>query len=148
MPVTDDDIREITDAVWLATLGLPVEDDAVAFDEGRRLTGCVVISGAWEGAVTVEVSAALARRAAAVMFDVEEADLDDEEVRDALGELTNMTGGNIKTLVGGMSRLSIPAVTEGHDYTVSIPGATIVNTVKLGCLSEPLRVTVLEHQVG
>lgn len=148
MPVTDDDIRHITESVWLATLGLPVDDNPVSFGDGPRLTGLVVISGAWDGAVTVEVSDGLARAAAATMFDVAEDELDGEMVRDALGELANMTGGNIKTLVEGVCALSIPSVTEGREYSLSLPGTTVVNAVKLACGGQPLVVTVLERQAG
>lgn len=146
--VSDDDIRQITAAVWQATLDLPLDETPVGFDDGVRLTGCVVISGGWHGAVTLVASEPLAQRAAARMFDVAEADLDADEVRDALGELTNMTGGNIKTLLGGESQLSIPSVTWGREYGVFVPGASVVNSVELACGGEPLRVTVLERQVG
>lgn len=148
MPVSDDDIRQITESVWLATLDLPLDREPVAFSDGERLTGCVVISGGWHGAVTVEVSEPLARRAAARMFDVPEEELDAEEVRDALGELTNMTGGNIKTLLGGVSQLSIPSVAYGREYRVFVPGASVVSSVEFGCGREPLQVTVLERQVA
>ena len=148
MPVTDDDIREITESVWLATLGLPVDDQAVPFGDGQRLTGCVVISGAWDGAVTVDMSEPLARAAAAVMFDMAEDEVDVEMIRDALGELTNMTGGNIKTLVEGICALSIPSVTEGREYSLSLPGTTVVNAVKFACGGQPLQVTVLERQAS
>ncbi|HVD28484.1 MAG TPA: chemotaxis protein CheX [Mycobacteriales bacterium] len=75
----------------------------------------------------------LARTAASAMFDRPAEALTDDEVADALGELTNMIGGNLKSLLPGPSRLSMPAVTVGATTAHPAPGAVLVNTVSLAC---------------
>jgi hypothetical protein len=50
-----------------------------------------------------------------------------------------MIGGNIKSLIPGPSRLSMPTVTVGASSTVPMPGAALLGTVSLACESLPLR---------
>jgi chemotaxis protein CheX len=76
------------------------------------------------------------------MFDLPTEQLDDEQVGDALGELTNMIGGNIKSLIPGPSRLSMPTVTVGASSTVPTPGDALLSTVSLACEGLPLMVSV------
>jgi len=56
-----------------------------------------------------------------------------EDIRDALGEVTNMTGGNIKALVSGTCHLSLPAVVEGKAYTIRVPSTQAVERVTFEC---------------
>ena len=69
------------------------------------------------------------------------------EVRDvdAVGELANMVGGSLKGLVPGPSRLSLPTVVDGSDYSTKIPGAKQVVQAALSAAGEPLIVTVLRR---
>ncbi|MBA2577231.1 MAG: chemotaxis protein CheX [Euzebyaceae bacterium] len=148
MTVTDADIVQIAGDVWCAVLGLdlaPAGADGGQNTAGRVFTGCVQITGAYQGAVTLDCSAALARRATAIMFERPVADVDDEETRDVIGELANMTGGNVKALLEGTCQLSLPAVTEGTDYRHTVPGGRVVNRVALSCGGEPLTVTLFQQ---
>jgi chemotaxis protein CheX len=129
--VTDIDLAEVVETVWTSMLGIDLEPTDAAFDgSGRTLTGTVQISGCWEGAVMVRASHAHARLLAATMFGAEPADLDDEEVRDALGETANMVGGNVKGLLAGDGTLSLPTVTEGVDHTVTVPGGALMRELR------------------
>jgi CheY-specific phosphatase CheX len=74
--------------------------------------GRITITGAWQGEVTLGCSAELARRAAAAMFGKPPEQADAEEIRDAIGELTNMVGGNFKTILKGECRLSVPSIVD------------------------------------
>ena len=108
-------LSEITEKVWSMMLGFRIQP--VVFDLERAesqffVLGRVMISGNWQGAVTLGASAGLARRAAATMFGKLPSDADAAEIRDALGELTNMIGGNFKTLLKGDCRLSVPDVLD------------------------------------
>ena len=108
-------LQEITKNVWSMVLGFRIQP--VAFDQGKVsaqefVLGKVTISGTWQGAVTLGCSSALARRAAAAMFGKAPAEADAGEIRDALGELTNMIGGNFKTLLKGDCKLSVPNVVD------------------------------------
>ena len=146
MQVAEKDICLLTESIWRSVLGLDVSRVEERPKSGQRtLTGCVQITGTWEGAVTLDCSAALARRVAGIMFGVTPEAAASDEMKDALGEMTNMTGGNIKNLLPSPSLLSLPSVTEGLDYTVSVPGGRLIGQVAFDCLGEPLRVSLLER---
>jgi len=142
--MTDEEILGITRDVWESFTGraIDVADGQARPGGGDVTVGCVTVTGAWQGSVLLACPAQLARMAAAAMFDLPAEQLDDREVADALGELTNMVGGNIKSLIPGPSRLSMPAVTVGASPTVKPPRAALVATVSLACEGLPLTVSV------
>jgi chemotaxis protein CheX len=105
------------------------------------MTGFVNIGGAWEGTVLLEVSDTLSQRFAATMLGMNE-EVSFPDVADSLGELTNMVGGNIKSLLPAPSSLSIPAVAEGSDYSIWAPGTDLLAQVTLSCDGEPMLITV------
>ncbi len=105
---------------------------------GRTVSGCVQFSGAWEGAVTIECSAEFARQAAATMFGIAPDQTSVADTKDAMGELVNMTGGNVKALLPEPCRLSLPTVTEGGDYSTHVHGGELMTTVIFDCQGSPL----------
>jgi chemotaxis protein CheX len=108
-------LHELTERVWSMVLGFRIQPKALDLtraDSEAFVVGRVMISGAWRGAVTLGCSSALARHAAATMFGKPDAEADAGEIRDALGELTNMVGGNFKTLLKGDCKLSVPSVLD------------------------------------
>jgi chemotaxis protein CheX len=141
---TDEQIVGITQDVWSSFTGRPVEaaPGEAALDGGDVTVGRVEVTGGWRGWVLLACPTRLARTAAAAMFDRPAETLTDDEVADALGELTNMIGGNVKSLLPGPSRLSMPAVTVGASATGPPPGAVLVNAVSLACDGLPLAVSV------
>jgi chemotaxis protein CheX len=146
----DNVLRETVRNIWTVILGLEVQEGlesapALAkLNSGRTLTACVQLAGAWEGSVLLYCTADLARRSAAVMFGMEPDGMSDEDIEDALGELANMTGGNVKALLPQPCELSLPAVVEGIDYRFVVPGSKVVSNVLLECEGDPFLVTVLE----
>jgi len=49
----------------------------------------------------------------------------DDDVRDVLGELANMIGGNLKSNFSSQVRLSMPSVMDGSDYDLRICGSEV-----------------------
>jgi chemotaxis protein CheX len=115
MEFNESDIEQLTAGVWSSLLNLEALPGPrkPAGDATDCLTGRVDIQGAWNGAVTLSCSVAMARQAAAVMFAVEPPAVTAEQMRDAVGELANVMGGNLKTLVPQPAQLSLPAVEDG-----------------------------------
>lgn len=151
MPVADNEIRLLTESIWRSVLGLDIQraaDEVKPAGGERFLTACVQITGSWEGAVTLDCSASLARKVAGILFGVSPEKAETDEIQDALGEMTNMTGGNIKNLLPAPSLLSLPSVTEGIDYTVSVPGGRLLSQVAFECQGEPFRVSLLQRADG
>jgi chemotaxis protein CheX len=146
------ELTEITERVWASLVDVPLlprQPGQPALVPGARtFTGCVQITGAWEGAVTVHCSEALAKLLTAAMFMVDPEDTSTEEVADALGELANMVGGNVKALLPEPCRISLPAVADGMDYRLSVPGARPVTAVTWTCQGEPLMVRLLERRTA
>jgi chemotaxis protein CheX len=142
--VSRDQIVEIVRDVWVTFLSLDVEpvpgDDRVL--TGETMTGVVHVTGEWEGSVFVETTAAHAQHAAEAMFAAEPGSLSAEEVGDALGELTNMVGGNVKGLLPAPSKLSLPSVAGGESYTLRVPGAVLLERVLLQGAAGPLRISL------
>lgn len=145
------DLHRIAAEIWAAMLGLDLEPDRPvdthAPDE-RVVTGTVLITGDWEGAVTVQTSHAHAVRATGLMLMMDEAEIVDDDVADTIGELANMAGGNVKSLIEGSCQLSLPSVTSGRDYTVSIPGSKVVQRTAMDCEGELVVVSLLQRQNG
>lgn len=147
MEILEQDILELTINVWSSVLELevhPAPGPIGSLETERTLSGCITLDGAWRGAVAIHCTTALARKVASVMFGVEPEKASVAEVQDALGEITNMVGGQIKSLLPRPTRLSLPAVAEGGDYTLRIPGCTLINRLLLVCQGEPFQVSLLE----
>jgi chemotaxis protein CheX len=138
------DLEGIARDVWTSFLAA---DDAglVAGGEGvadERVTACVHLSGAFTGSVVVQCSDHAAREAAAVLFAMPAVDVTETEVVDAIGEIANMVGGNVKSMLPGPSSISLPAVAQGHRSSLSVAGASVVQQVHLMWRMEPVVVTL------
>jgi len=144
-----EDIVKIESEIWSSILGLEIEhglDDDVEILHGvKSLIGCIQITGAWEGAVTLFCPEPLARKATSAMFEMSEEEVGDEEIQDALGELTNMTAGNIKILLPEGCTLSMPSVAEGTDYKLTVPGGKILIQTGFKHTNDPFLVTVIQR---
>lgn len=148
MSLTPGDLFEILQTIWSTQLGLELDDDEQPSDQVTGLkdglmTGTVQISGGFTGAVHLVCGRGVIQAAAAEMFSVPEADLSNEDLRDALGELTNMVGGNIKTLLEGTEYISLPTVIEGSDYGIARLASDIVAEIQGSFKSQPLHVVLL-----
>ncbi|TWG98631.1 chemotaxis protein CheX [Nocardioides sp. J9] len=116
-----DDVGAVTDDVWLALVG---EDEVLLprpvppgspFDATGAWSAAVTVTGEWQGVVTVELDEQVARLLSARMLALpEDGPVNDGDVADAVGELVNMVGGNVKSLMPGPSVLSLPSVAAGR----------------------------------
>jgi chemotaxis protein CheX len=137
-----DDLEVITREVWTSFLdgdpsGLVPSDGDNATDD--KVTGCVHLSGAYTGAIMLQCSPPAARDAAAALFSVSPDDVTPAEVVDAMGEIANMVGGNVKSMLPGPSTLSLPSVIHGR---LSLPGSQVVREVTLAWRTQPLTVSL------
>ncbi len=83
----------------------------------------------------IEVSTTLAGQLAAQMFELPVDEIDDELVADAIGELVNIIGGNVKALLPTPSRLGLPEPRGGEP-------AQVVAEATLACGDFSVRVAV------
>jgi chemotaxis protein CheX len=122
--MTEPDLAEIVQGTVEVMLGLD-PGDLLPGPEASicELGASVQFTGDWEGAVLVSCDSAWARDAAAAMFASHPDELSTNDIADALGELANMIGGNVKPLLPASASLSLPTVVQGADMRLGIPGA-------------------------
>lgn len=147
MPPLEEQIAEITRMVFDTVLGLeavPAAGAAPAADDAGMLAGAVQISGAFEGTVTVSCTTALASHAAAILFDVPDGAATESDTRDALSELVNITGGNLKPLVPGPSKLSLPQIASGS----GTGDGKLLGRVRFDCMGQPVEVVLRQTATG
>jgi len=146
---TQDDVIGITQNI-LSTM---ISMSAIPFEEtrppvvGKRLTGCIQISGEWKGAVVIQASENFTRQAVCNMLQMKPNEVSDSDLEDVLAELTNMIGGNIKSHVVSPSFLSLPSVTTGTDFSFHLKGSKVIAKTSLDCDGEQLDVLVCESVV-
>ena len=81
------------------------------------------------------------------MFGMEPEEPEASDVRDTVGELANMAGGNVKSTLSGSCQLSLPSVTEGLSYEINVPGSKVSERVAFHCEGSLVVVAVLERKV-
>ncbi len=119
-----EDVRVVTNDVWTSFLAShePLEWSPAPLAEPEVVRASVEIRGEWDGAVTLEMPPAAALTATRTMLTRDEVDHGD--VLDALGELVNMIGGNIKSLLPSGSTLGLPMVSSTPVHPSATTGST------------------------
>ena len=145
MQFLEQEIFAITETTCQAMLGLKVRlrrFQAILEPREDFLTGRVEISGAWNGVVLLHGSAQLARSAASEIFACECLDVTQQDLMDAVYELTNIIGGKLKVFLPESSPLSLPCVFGTTPDAVVVPEAEQVNNLVFDCQGQPLFVSV------
>jgi len=151
--ITEELVAEHLSAAWssLVPNGAPPEEGTAPLEAGpcRCLTATVAITGAWNGLVRLSLAEPAALALAREVFQSEE--ISPEDLCDAVGELVNIVGGNLKGHLPAPTQLSLPTVAEG---TVVVPGRlacgrahldrAVVVDLGLAWRQVPLRLTVWE----
>jgi chemotaxis protein CheX len=114
--------------------------------EAFPVTGAVFFAGAWKGAVQVEFEAGLAYRITAHLMSVPAPGRVDSDVRDAVGEVTNMIAGNLKSTLPPDTVMSMPAVVEGSDFRLHVVGANQSTKMGFATPDGRFRVTLIQTQ--
>jgi len=149
MAVSEQEIQQVTTEIWGSMLDLhpavTSDEDSGASADGR-IGASVQITGGWEGAVRLDSSLALARVAAARFVGTEPEQVSIDQVRDAMGELANMSAGSVKPLLPRPCQLSLPSVADGGDYTLTVPHGEVILNTGFDFEGEPLRIAVLQRK--
>ena len=114
----------------------------------HQLTSVVHISGDWNGALLLECDRQLACQFAGRFLSMDAPENVNDEVRDVLGELAKMIGGNMKSALGEGLSLSMPSVTDGSDYGLRVCGSKIQGKLAFECADGPFWVTLLAVAPG
>jgi chemotaxis protein CheX len=135
---------QIVESVFMTMMSLDVSpSDASWSPTGDRLTSFVHLTGDWNGAVLLDCNPRQACQFAGRILSMDPPDIVDDDVRDVLGELANMIGGNMKCCMPAGVQLSMPTVMEGRDYDMRICGSQVLERVAFQCAEGHFWVTVL-----
>jgi chemotaxis protein CheX len=114
-------VCQIVEHVFETMLAMEVKAvDAPGLRDGELITAAISLSGTWKGAVLMECGLPEAFLFTSRMIGIEQPTSLTDDVRDALGELANMIGGNLKSVLPGGVSLSLPTVVWGSDYKMQI----------------------------
>jgi CheY-specific phosphatase CheX len=87
------------------------------------ITAAIFFAGLWKGAAILECSEAEACFFCNRLMGIPQPAHIDDDVCDAMGELANMIGGNLKSVLPPGVSLSMPSVVEGSAYAYRICGS-------------------------
>jgi CheY-specific phosphatase CheX len=140
------DISEIVTDIWTAMLGFSVQlrTEPAAGEPPGLISARVTITGEWDGFLVVNCPEQLSREVATAMLQVEEEQLTLGTVFDAVGEVANMTAGNVKNLIEGLCRLTTPTVTDEADLSVPDEDSEKVFEAAFDCRDQAFSVTILQ----
>jgi chemotaxis protein CheX len=137
-------LAQIVESVFETMMSLEVSpSDEPWTSTGDRLTSFVHLTGDWNGAVLLDCNPRQACQFAGRILCMDPPDSVDDDVRDVLGELANMIGGNMKCGMATGVSLSMPTVMEGRDYDMRICGSQVLERVAFQSVDGPFWITVL-----
>jgi len=117
-----DGAKEVFETMVFMSLEPCLEDDRDI--EGRALMGTITFQNDLEGCLAICCGMPCARAVAAGMLGLEpDEQIDETDVCDAVGEITNMIMGTVKSRlqdVAGDLQVSIPSVVRGRELTNSL----------------------------
>lgn len=114
----------VSEGIWSSMVNIDlvlIEPSENTSRVGGTVTSSVQIVGHWNGAVCLDMSAKLALHATASLLGADPSEISHDDIRDAAGELANMTAGGMKELLPEPCQISLPTVVMGTDFEFSIP---------------------------
>lgn len=143
------EIEKLAPTVWSSMVGVTLQAAPTvktSLPSGHAWGGCVRIQGGWNGAVVLHCGVELLRLASKAMLGVSPEAATRDDLRDSLGELTNITGGNIKAILPGPSTLSLPMVAEGDELSVRVPKSHPILRLAFASLEGQLLIVLHESE--
>ena len=122
--INTDLVTEIVQSIFSTMIGVDTEVEEIPWSpKGDRLTSSVYLEGEWNGAISFECNRKHACQIAGHFLAADPPEEVDADVRDVIGELANMIGGNIKSAISNDVRLSLPSVIDGSNYELHVCGS-------------------------
>jgi chemotaxis protein CheX len=142
---TVEDLSAIAGQVWASYLDPEGEHPLIP----GGLTGApsdvvasVSVSGGWSGHVVVSCSTTAAKQTAAAFLMMDAGDVSTDDVADVMGELANIVGGNVKSMLPSSSFVSLPQVVNGAEAGVRWPACHQVTELTGTWHGEPMSISV------
>lgn len=134
------EIEQIVQMIFTTMLSMEVQCVESKLADPHRFLGTIHVTGDNPVSLALSMSDDMARAASANMLAINSAEVSEEDQQDIVAELTNMIGGNLKSLIPGTHFLSLPTVVEGKELDLQIPGATLTDDVFMEGANGTLRV--------
>lgn len=146
MQFKENELVQYVEMVWSSILDANVQRSHDLYpSDSTNVESCVQITGTWMGLVAINCPEPLAHRIAEIMFQMAPGSAGQEELQDALGEITNMIGGNMKALMPPPCHLSLPIVAvSGH--SLHFPMTEVVCKVTMKSLDHLFQVTIMKQK--
>lgn len=127
------DLESIMNDCWATFLNNiePLEPVAPADAAAFGWSAAITVSGGWQALVLMQFSDVAASEVALRMLGMGADETPtQEDLTDSLGELVNVIGGNVKSLMPGPSQLSLPLVAQGT-VAATVPGRELLESTRL-----------------
>ena len=127
-------------------MGFNIEPEPGPFNlsPDEIVTGSVQVSGEWNGVISLYLPSSLVALVTETMFSLNSGQATPETKKDAVGEMINMIGGNIKSLLPQPSTLSTPIFSlEGQ--TQEFPFTKKVTQCKFVYNGAPFALSLFEQ---
>ena len=142
-----DEIEQTVATIFQTMLGLDVRSVTTAWSsEENPVAATVHFTGGWSGVLVLQVSPSVACLLAARFLASDVPHEVDDDVRDVLGELANMIGGNLKCALAPGAALSIPEVIDDTEFSFRICAGTIRERQAFFCEDGVFRVLLIQHE--
>ena len=139
----DQEIVAATKDVFSTMVMMEVEDGPPLLGKGgeirSNISSMLGLGGGVRGILAIHCPAETARGITAAFLGMEVEELNDD-VKDAIGELTNMVAGNLKVFFSGLNvdiKLAIPSTVIGESYHTSGLFGAIRIVVPFACVNGP-----------
>ncbi|MEQ1884260.1 MAG: chemotaxis protein CheX [Bryobacteraceae bacterium] len=140
------DLARVVEDVFSTMLHMDAIPSRAAEPPPESLTAAVQFVGEWKGAVLLTCGSKLARAFAGRLMPASsspDGSISKEDASDTLGEVVNMIGGNLKSVLPPGVDLSIPAVIDGRDFSLRICGGNEFKTNHYLCEDGPFEITLV-----
>lgn len=139
----DAEIESIAQTVFSTMLNIELERTTRPDLKNKSIcVGAINITGGWIGCITISLCSEAAEAVAAAMLQLPIDEVSESDRYDVIGELANVVGGNLKSVLPGPSDLSLPTVIVGTSFDLKIQSAEIIDDVWLRWSDGYLRVAV------
>jgi chemotaxis protein CheX len=148
MQYLEKEIRAFVEMIWSTVLRMDVKPEIPsAAPPAQAIEGRIRIRGGWHGTIVLQTDEKLANRAASKMLCLASgAAATDKDAQDAIAELTNILGGNLKALLPGPSQLGLPVAGPSNDHGLGPVRGHILSELSFHCEALPLRVKLFEDE--
>jgi chemotaxis protein CheX len=137
------DIYQFTESVFESMLGLAVQPSSAELPTTEMITGAIYYAGSWKGAVLLQCETNEAYEFTARLMGLPLPTSFDDDVRDAIGEITNIVGGNMKPLLPHGVGLSMPSVVSGKPASLRICGDMPLLRLAFSCEAGTFWLTIV-----